>query len=365
MRLQRTSRRALLGIVTAAALTGSALVAPAGAATAPASASSDWLVTQLDSGLVSSEYHDGSTWQSYTDFGLTLDFYYAFDQLGTRAGQRQAILDAIEPRAAEYTDAWGTTYAGAMGKLLTAVQTQGIDPSTYGTGDLLTRLEGMVVESGPEQGRAKDVTAGDDSSNTFGQAFVATALTQASSTEAADAISFLLAQQCAAGYFRELMESSDHTCDGGTAEQSQPDVDATASTAIALQTLLADAPLSVREQARVALRDAVRWLVGVQRDSGAFVGNGRPNSNSTGLAAVALDEAGRDAAAAEAARWVNTLRVTPRLTRTSALRARDAGAVAYDVAAMKLAKSQGITRDVRYTWRRSTAQAAPALDALR
>jgi hypothetical protein len=353
----------LTGTLAGSAALVATTAAPSGAASPQSKRSAAWLVTQLDGGLVESEYPDGTGgWVSYTDFGLALDVYYTFDQLGVRAPKRRQILRAIEPRAAEYTDAYGTTYAGAIGKLLTAVQTQGFNPSKYGDGDLLPRLEDLVVDSGPEQGRAKDVSDWEDSSNTFGQAFVATALTEARSSKAADAIEFLLKQQCAAGFFREKMNSVDFTCDSATTEQRRPDIDATASTALALRSLLPAAPVAARAEVRDALRSATRWLVSRQVRNGAFAG-GR-NTNSTGLAAVALHEAGRKAPARKAARWVNRFRVTPKMVRTTKLRPRDVGAVAYNHAALKQGKQSGLGRDARYQWRRATAQAAPALDVL-
>ena len=99
-----------------------------------------------------------------------------------------------------------------------------------------------------------------------------------------------------------------------------------------------------------------------QLSSGTF--DGGRNTNSTGLAATALAAAGRDGAATKAARWVNRFRVTPAMARQTMLRAADVGAIAFDGAALSRAKKQGLPRGERYVWRRSTAQAAPALDAL-
>lgn len=365
----RTRPRLLAGssMVAAAALVTS-LAAPAGAVTAPARSSSDWLVTQLDDGLVNSEYQDpGGTWQSYVDYGLALDFYFSLTRLRVRPIPRAGIVDAIEPEADNYTGRGTTEYAGALGKLLAAVQARGLDPSEYAAGDLLPRLEELVQDSGAEQGRAKDrfdptQSWAGDNSNAFGQSYVVTALTNADSAEADDALRFLLKQQCSAGFFRESMESSDFTCDSGTTLQSRPDVDATATVAIALRDIQADLPAPLRDQARAAAGRATRWLASRQVDTGTFVG-GR-NANSTGLAATALAASGRDRLAAKAARWVNRLRVTARIARTTALRPRDIGAVAYNPAALTDAKREGLTRGARYEWRRATAQAVPALDEL-
>lgn len=366
MRTQRTIRTTI-GLAVTGLAAGLVLAGPAEAATGPARSSTTWLGNQLTEGLVESEYDDGTgTYVGYTDFGLTLDVFYALDEVGVRHRQQNAILGAIEPRAGEYTDAW-STYAGAVGKLLTAVQAEGVDPATYASGDLLPRLEELVEDSGPEQGRAKDAPpaaapATADTSNTFGQSFVVTALTNAGSDEADEAVEFLLQQQCDAGFFRESMGTSTFTCESGTAEESRPDIDATATAVTALRTIRDDLPVALRDDVQSALRKGARWLVSQQRRSGTF--SGGANTNSTGLAATALAETGRTAAARKAARWVNKLRVTPRMARRTALRKADVGAIAFDVAALRQAKRNGLARDDRYQWRRSTAQAAPALDVL-
>ena len=205
-----------------AGLLGAALVLSgpsALAATPQAGSASTWLGGQLSSGLVQSEYQneDGS-WASYTDHGLALDFFFTFDRLDVRQAQQARILDAMEPEASNYTDSWGTTYAGAVGKLLSAVQAEGLDPDTYAGGYLLPRLEELTVDEGPEAGRAKDDTPGSDTSNSFGQSYVVTALTRAGSDEAEAATLFLLDQQCSAGFFREAMGTDTFTCDEGSDE---------------------------------------------------------------------------------------------------------------------------------------------------
>jgi hypothetical protein len=279
---------------------------------------------------------------------------------------REDILDAIEPQAGAYVGSGDYAYAGAHGKLLTAVQSAGLDPRTYSDADLLARLESLVrTEDGDQQGRASDTWAAGDSfggdySNTIGQSWVVRALTEADSDLAPLTIDFLLEQQCAKGYFRLYMESADFSCAGGTAEERKPSVDATA---FAVQALLV-----ARRAGATGLRDDIRdagsWLVAKQADNGSFADEGTPNANSTGVAAQALAELGRSAAAARSAAWLDRIRVTGRLDRQSAYAPEDTGAVAFSVAALREGKDEGITRDVRYQWRRATAQAAVGLDSL-
>jgi hypothetical protein len=353
-------RRAVIGLATAA-LVGGTVSSPAEAATARAKTSTSWLSAQLDGGLVLSEYNlgDGSGWQSYTDHGLSLDLYFAFDTLGVRAGKRSQIISALESEVDDYTGAaFGVTYAGAVGKLLTAVEHQGIDPATYGDGALVSTLEGLVVTSGDEAGRAKDAGTS-DTSNTFGQSYVATALARSGSGLKGSAVRFLRSQQCDTGAFRELM-TADGGCEGGTGPAARPSVEATATAALALMDAAPRLAKQARRNAERAAAAAVRWLVTRQVASGTFK-NGR-DTNATGLAATALGEAGKQKRAAKAASWVGKLQVTKKLVRTTKFRARDLGAIAYDAAALADGRKSGIARADRYVWRRATAQAAPALD---
>ena len=366
------ARRATIALTTSVLVTTGLAAAPAANA-APgdvkprAVAAADWLAAQLEGGLVTSEYQDLDTgdWIAYTDYGLTLDFFYAFDGLGVKRAVRRDILDAIEPQVESYTgDQY--RYAGATGKLLTAVQQQGIDPSTYGDGDLVGVLEGLVhTASDSEQGRAKDTFDPSDEwagdySNTLGQSFVVRALTAADSDLADETAEFLLKQQCSDGFFRVYMESSDHTCESGRAtQQSGPSVDATATALLALVEARAAGLTGLGDD----IKDAAAWLVTQQADNGSFADDGVANSNSTGLAAEALAALDRTNAAARAASWLASLQVTGKLVRTTEFKRADAGAVAFSKAALREGKQDGITRDVVYQWRRATAQAAVGLDS--
>ena len=340
-----------------------------GTPTPESQAAASWLASQLgDDDLVTSEYQDFGTgeWVAYTDHGLTLDFFFAFDALEVRTKLRGDILRAVEAQAGDYVGTGDTAYAGAHGKLLTAVLARGLDPRTYADQDLLARLEGLVrTEEGDQQGRASDTWAADnpyggDYSNTIGQAWVVRALTGADSDLAPLTTAFLLKQQCADGSFRLYMESADFSCDGGTAEESKPSVDATAFAIQALLVARAAGTAGLRDD----IRDAESWLVEAQRDNGSFVDEGAANANSTGVAAEALAALGRHAAAARSAAWLGRLRVTGRLATRSAFRDGDTGAVAFSRAALMEGKDEGISRDVRYQWRRATAQAAVGLDSL-
>ena len=368
--LRPAARRAALGLTTSAAtvaLAAGLLAPPASAAqpTGRAEAASDWLADQLNPrDLVLSGYDDGTgTFVRYVDHGLTLDVYLAFKDLGVKRERREAILDSLETRVEDYVTAFGQTYAGSLGKLLTAVQRQQLDVDTYEDGDLLTRLQRMVKRGGKTDGLAEDASA-PDTTNTIGQSFVVRALAMADSNLADETTRFLLRQQCDNGYFRVYTASADRTCDGGTAAESGPSVDATAFAVQAL--LVADRRDVDVRQRRLdkALAAAEAWLVRKQRTSGAFRADGTANTNSTGLAAAVLADLGRKGRADRAAEWIRDLQVTRGLAQDGAL-GGERGAVAFDRAAFDDGVDDGITRGVRYEWRRATAQAAVGLDALR
>ena len=100
---------------------------------------------------------------------------------------------------------------------------------------------------------------------------------------------------------------------------------------------------------------ALDWMRAQQRRNGSF-GGGAPtrgaNANSTGLAAWALGQDQRCRPASRAATWVEGVR-------------RPNGAIALDRAALRDARSVGITVSTRDQFRRATAQAAPGLEYLR
>jgi hypothetical protein len=341
---------------------------PAGAAasdrpTARAQAATDWLADQLTPGdLVQSGYESQGTWVTYIDHGLTLDVFFAFKDLGVKRKLREGILDALETRVDDYVSPGTQTYAGSLGKLLTAVQRQHRAVAHYEDGDLLTRLQRMVHRGGDADGLAQAANA-PGTTNTIGQSFVVQALAMAGSDLADETTRFLLRQQCDNGYFRVYTKSPDRSCDSGTAAQSGPSVDATALAVQALR-VAEKRHVAVRKaRLAAALQAAEAWLVRKQRDSGAFREDGIANANSTGLAAAALARLGRSGRADDAARWLRGRQVTRALAHDGAL-GGERGAVAFDRAAFHDAVNNGITRDVRYQWRRATAQAAAGLDVL-
>ena len=185
----------------------------------------------------------------------------------------------------------------------------------------------------------------------MGQAFAAAGLTQAHSSKAPAAVGFLLKQQCAGGYFRlnfSAAVAKDQTCDGAAKKDRAADTDATAIALVNLQSIK-----HPTAKVKRAIAAGTRWLERTQAPNGSFGGGPTTkaaNANSTGLAAWALGQAGECTSAQRAARWVSKLQFH--------------GAIAYDAAALRTAKKDGITTEKRDQWRRASAQAAPGLTFL-
>ena len=218
------------------------------------------------------------------------------------------------------------------------------DPTAFGGTDLVARLEGLTTDAGPSAGRIADQSEYGDYANTIGQAFAASGLDAAGSTEAAAATTYLLDQQCSAGWFRLLFTTdataADQSCDGGVASgASKADPDTT-SLAVILLADQADDPTVA-----AALAKAEAWLLDQQHDDGSFGGGTSTeaaNSNSTGLAGWALGLRGHTAEAERAAVWVRGLQAADTAPCTTALTG-ETGAIAYDAAAFETGRTEGIT----------------------
>jgi hypothetical protein len=274
---------------------------------------------------------------------------------------------AIRAALAPHVDSWTTgvdfgsddVYAGSVAKAVVLAQATGADPRAFGGVDLINRLQRRMSSVAPTAGRIQD-KASSDYANTIGQSFAARGLSVAGTSKAAAATAFLLEQQCAAGFFRLNFAASSAArqgCDSGTAATSAPDTDVTALAVLNLQAF----PKKTRA-VRGAIADAVGWLKRHQKRNGSFGGGTateNSNSNSTGLAGWALGAAGACKPASKAAAWVRDLQVRGSVAGTPY--ARQQGAIAYNGAAYRAGRTDGITVQTQDQWRRATAQAAPAL----
>jgi hypothetical protein len=323
--------------VAAATVTVGLTLAPSAAlaATSPqASSAAQWLAAQVPSSthLFESAY-DGGT---FVDYGLNLDLQYALDQLDNSSAADR-VYDAVVAHAADYTDAYGTRYSGAVGKLATYMELHRDDPTDVDGRNLIEDLEGlMVTGDGDEAGRLKDSPDGEyQSANSIGQSWGVRALAGAGSDATKSAEDFLVAQQCTDGGFRLYQDGTDCT--------SSPDA-----------TVFAVAALKAAGGYRTELTHAVDYLKAQQADDGSLSDTGVPNSNSTGLAAVVFASVGDSAAATKAGDWIAPLQATASTSRLKS----EAGAIAYDHDSFVAGKAKGIDAIERDKWVRATVQAA-------
>lgn len=364
--------RRVAGAAGALALGCAVVALPTSAQADAADSTGAWLADELDGGLLPGQF--GSP-----DYGLSIDALLSLDALDVEPGAVDDIIGALaeDPQAyisGEAFDDTGSTYAGATAKLAVGAATAGRDPESFGSVDLLERLRSTVVTEGAEAGRASDVSIFGDFSNTLGQTFVVRALVEADDDLAGDAIDYLLKQQCDSGAFRinlfaeakaddpetdfdDSVAPTDAECgDATTADDDTISYDATA---LAVSTLVeaSDAGVAGLDG---AIDAGAAALAAAQASDGSLQDDGASNANTTGLAAVALADAGDLDAAREAALFVESLRVPADATGGLA---DEEGAIAFDRSAYRAAEAGGIggTRD---QWRRATAQAAGALALL-
>ena len=344
----RSALRRLGATLIAPALAAGVMVAAPSAQAAPNSyaySAARWLSDQLTDGVVHNEQYD------FDDYGLSLDIFFALNDLDTRAGDRAKIISALQEDAAAYTGSGASIYAGATGKLATAIQVSGADATS-----LIAQAEARVTTTGPSTGRATDSfdpgdPYGGDYSNTIGQSWVVRALATADSELADETATYLLAQQCADGSFRSAMADAACTTGPGT-------IDATAFAVQALTVAKAEGQADLQDD----IDDAVDWLLTQQAADGSFLNDGSANTNTTGLAATTLRGAGQTGAAGSAASWIVSHQVTDAVAEDTAL-ANELGAIAFDQGALGAAKGAGITVPNRDQWIRASAQAAVGVNS--
>ncbi len=359
--------------IAAYVASGALVVSGATLAAAPASAvthdpiaadqGATWLAGQVSSGLVPGQFGG-------PDVGLSIDTALSLRTVGGHDDTVSDIADAIESGGTSYLEYEytyeGVDYAGqaanATAKAMALFQTLTPARTTIGTINVQSRLESLTAPSAPIAGRIGDVSTADgvpdgqDFANTLGQAFAAYALTEAGSSEAADAVAFLLEQQCADGGFRLAFTADRTASDQSCTDNTTAETDATA---IALQQLN-QIPTTV---AITAAKNAARaWLIDAQKSDGSWGGGNTTeasNANSTGLAAAALGDTVESERAAE---WLRARQATDYdlCDRLAGQR----GAVAYDDAGLVAGRSNGITAGTADQWRRASAQALPALTYL-
>jgi hypothetical protein len=293
-----TTRSGLLARTATTLAVGAALVAAPGLATSAAAADAPTTTSEraglagsfIATTLVDGDHYDypGGDW---FDGGNTVDAVLALGGAGVGLDTADAAMAYLAANvggsdADNYIGAGSERYAGPLAKTLVGAVAHGDDPTSFGGVDLVAEL--AALEGTVEPGRFSDASAYGDYSNTIGQALAVIGLERAGAGASAEAVDFLLAQQCGDGGFR-----GDPAATGCV---SDPD-----ATAFAAQALL---QVGATTEAGAAL-DA---LAGLQSASGGVAGDGAPeNANTTGVAVQAFLAGGRTAAAASGQAFLASL----------------------------------------------------------
>lgn len=329
------------GIVTfsCTVLMTTGLAAPAQAATAPSvtTGGSSWLAGQL-----SAVKQPGRQ-------GLLSDFILGITATKQAQSAAGSATDYLETVAAGYAQPGGagTWSAGATAKLLLVSVAQQRDPATFGGIDLRNGLISTMTTSGAEKGRFRDVNSSFvDYSNGFSQTLAILGLSRSGGVSA-DAVSYLIGQQCPNGGFPVIFDAA------GCNDNVFVDHSATA---MAVQTLLA--PGVTSPAATDAAHDAASYLLSIQQPDGSFDAPPweGPNGNTTGLAAAALRQAGHLAAANRSSDWLIGQQLNCAVGVGTAAHGQ-LGAIAYSAESFGNALAAGISDGDLWQWHSATSQA--------
>lgn len=238
----------------------------------------NYLVSQLVDGDHYASTYDGVT---YPDQGGTADALFALLSTGGHADTVAAINKYLTVQVDDYADptgAFGGPFSGSLAKLALVAESTGGDPHSYGGVDLLKLLKSKVCTAAIVGDNSPCTAKGDvyDAFSTVSQTLAVLAL-QASPvsgdhlTTDSPIVVRLHQLQCADGGFSSTLLAPGAKCTS--------DVD---TTGYAIQALAAV------QGTDTWLGAAQSYLEKSQRPSGLFPGAAGDNSNSTALAAQAL-----------------------------------------------------------------------------
>ena len=298
-RLRRNLPALLATVVATVVAAGSLLLgpAPAGATdlgpmlpqTAVAQAAASWLARQLTpQGFIPSV---GAPNQP--DLSSTANTVLALAASGTDAPRATAALSYLESDVDTYVSVDGSDGPGQLALLVLDATALGVSPTDFGGTDLVSRLEATEQTTGDAIGRfGTDLQVADYAAGPYQQGLALAALKAAGVTADADAISYLLGQQCSDGGWT-LPDIATNPCDGQPADYAGPD---TNTTSVAVEGLVAQGALSgsAENDALTFLQTAqdpdAGW--GYYPDPSQTAGNSDPDSTS--LVTQALVALGQD-----------------------------------------------------------------------
>ncbi|MFB9930008.1 hypothetical protein ACFORO_33020 [Amycolatopsis halotolerans] len=344
--------------MASALVLAAAVPAPAPGVAEPAVAAAEFLAHEFS--RLGDGYPDPVS-PGNTDAGLMADALLAMHRAGVEPAAQAKATAKLRAHFFSAT----IVSAGLTGKDLIVAVEQGVNPRQWGkdskgdTIDLIARLGAAQGSAGAFEDTA--VGGARTPANVFGQALALIGLHKAGiGNPAGKAV--LLRQQCPGGGFRLNVPA------GGETAQCASDTDASADTTAMGVWALVEIGGHRQQVAR-----GLGWLRAHQDPAtGAFSADPKTpaqvNTNSSGLAAMALALGGDGAAASRATGWLAAMQVpasvpVPAMAGAIAKSQTDLDAIALDAKAFWLKRSGADNVGKQDGVRRATAQALLGLSA--
>lgn len=303
--------RSLLALAAVAALAVLATAGPAAAAPAratttdPAVAAAGWLAQQfVDATGKPAPHGDHFDYPGGTYYwgGETASAIFALAATKTGADKIHSALDYMAAHVkADANLGSGDKpgpYDGSVATAALAAMVGGADPTSFGGYNLVQALKhdqctmvsaptsstDYTTPTCPAVGAARNIFS------SVSESLAILAEARGGSAPTSDAVTYFLSLQCPSGGFTGHVDACRTNTAAGVDE-----------TAYAIAALVALGGHSSE------LGKAVAWLTGKRSASGYWVVQGKPNTGSTGLAASALDAAGRNSSSSRA--WLASQQV--------------------------------------------------------
>jgi A-macroglobulin TED domain len=269
---------ASLALPLSAAQGAAAPTAAAPTATSAAGPAAGYLARRLggkNRDHYTASYVSGGKTHTYVNYGQTADAVLSMDAAGVAQAAAARATAFLEKEGAGYVVGSPTDYPGAAAKLLLVASAQHVNPTRFGSLNLVTAITDSEGAGDAATGEYQQNPGFPGSSSYIvSQALPIIALsatTYGVGQPDADAVAFLADQQCADGGFQSVIRDTP-----GTTACGSEDID---STGYAIQALIAGGD-------RAAAATALTWLTKQEHANGSFGAPG--NANSTALAVQAL-----------------------------------------------------------------------------
>jgi Putative Ig domain/Squalene-hopene cyclase C-terminal domain len=270
-----SSTRILASALLGVGLTFAVIAAPATASAASPAASSQPSIPQVSSAqaggnwlasqLTPQGYIPVSGSPNTADLSATANTILALASAGVDPSGAQNALNYMEQNVDAYVTQDGSDGPGQLGLLILDAHALGVDPTSFGGTDLVSRLLGTQQTSGADAGLFGTETQVDDySAGVYQQGLALAALAgvgENSGSQISAADTWLHAQQCPDGGWTSYA-TPENPCNGSPADYEGPD---TNSTAFAIEGLSAQGDLGTPDANK-----AFRFLLRGQDSDGGW-----------------------------------------------------------------------------------------------